>query len=517
MTQPYTIAGGIKIDSSNKLASTQKPVYRLPLPDTLWIPLRQNYGVPPKCIVKLGDRVLRYQTLAIPNDIISSPVHAPTSGIVEAITDHPIPHVSGLPDRCIVLKVDHLDESIDVEPIDWENAEPLVIRQWIRDAGVVGLGGAVFPADIKIHPPTEILVINGAECEPYISCDDMLMRTYADEIIQGTLVLQATCQSSKIIIGIEDDKPEAIRSMRAAIDRLPAPCDIQVKAIPARYPSGYAKQLIYLVTGINVPSDARSYDYGVQCFNVATTYSVYKAVIKGEPQISRLVTVTGDVESPRNYEVAIGTPMDYVLSFSKMKNSMASVVMGGPMMGFPVQSLSTPIVKASSCLLVLPDDFLANKREEIACIRCGACAAVCPVSLSPYLMQAYIKGDRLDRAEKTHLFDCIECGCCSYVCPSNIPLVQYFKYAKDAVYAQRSEKKASEKAKINFEKKQARLALIEKEKAEKLAKAKALAAEKAAQKVAESPETVSAEKAAIAEALERVRQKRAVKAEEEPS
>ena len=506
ISKKYVIPGGIFLDASSKVISTGEPIASLPLPEKLWIPLRQNYGVPPKCIVKPGDRVLKFQTLAVPNDLISSPVHAPTSGIIEAVEDHPIAHASGLSDRCVLLRVDGKDEATETPIRDWENASEVEIRQWIRDAGIVGLGGAVFPADIKIHPPTETLIINGAECEPYISCDDMLMRTYAQEIIAGSRILQKASKASRVIIGIEDDKPQAVKAMQAAIDALPQPHPVTVQVVPARYPSGYAKQLIYLLTGIKIPADALPFHYGVQCFNVGTAFSVYKAILTGEPQVSRIVTVTGDVMYPRNYEVAIGTPIEYLLSFAKPKLTMTSVVMGGPMMGFPILSLSMPVVKATSCILGVSDNLFARREDEQACIRCSACATVCPVSLSPHLMANYAKAKRFDDAEKMHLFDCIECGCCSYVCPSNIPLVHYFKYAKDEIRAEKADKEAAWAAKKNVEEKQKRLAKIEQEKAERLAKRAATAAA--------SLDANPDDQAAILEALDRVKKRRQAKDQE---
>ena len=327
----------------------------------------------------------------------------------------------------------------------------------------------------------EELVINGAECEPYITCDDLLMRERANDVVRGIGIFRDLLRPAKVLIGIEDNKPEAVAAMRAAVDRLGE--TFSVISVPTLYPAGGAKQLIRVLTGKEVPAAKRSTDLGVQCFNVATAYTAWRAIAHGEPVVSRLVTVTGNVGEPRNYEVLIGTPMDELLQLAGPRPDTDGILMGGPMMGFLVPDTRVPVVKATNCLIAHSPALFPPKAPEMPCIRCGACATACPHELQPFEMYWFARAQNFGKTQEYHLFDCIECGCCAFVCPSRIPLVQYFRFAKSEIWAREREKKAADGAKSRFEFKQFREEREKAEKAEKLAKA---AAAQAAKKAAEA-------------------------------
>jgi electron transport complex protein RnfC len=347
----------------------------------------------------------------------------------------------------------------------------------LRDLGVAGLGGAVFPSAVKLDPgaahacPT--LIINGGECEPWITCDDMLMRERADEILQGVAAMRRLLASTEVIVGIEDNKPEALAAMQAAAAKLDFAVD--VAAVPARYPGGGAKQLIETLTGRQVPSGKLSTDIGIQVFNVGTAYALARAVHHGEPLISRLVTVTGHVRRPQNVEVLIGTSMQALIEFAGEREGTTGVLMGGPMMGVPMPRLDVPVVKATNCILVQSAELFPPLPRALPCIRCTRCADACPAELQPQELFRFAKAGDFGRAQEYHLFDCIECGCCSYVCPSHIPLVDYYRYAKSEIWAREKDKRAADLARERHEFRQFRLEREKKEKAEKLA-AKAQAA-----------------------------------------
>jgi electron transport complex protein RnfC len=372
---------------------------------------------------------------------------------------------------------------IEREGIDWRAMSGDEIRDWVRDAGVVGLGGAVFPSHMKLKPGrqghTETLILNGAECEPWITCDDMLMREQGDTILKGAAIMRHMLQSARILIGIEDNKPQAIAAMRAAVDRL-GDGTMEVVAVPTRYPAGGAKQLIRVMTGIEVPHGKRSQDYGVQCFNVATALSIHNALDHGEPLISRIVTLTGNAERPRNFDVLIGTPIDELLPLIGVKPDTDRYIMGGPMMGFTLPGTSVPVVKATNCIIAASKALFPPPPPELPCIRCGACAEACPHELQPMDLYWFARAKNFGKTQEYSIFDCIECGCCSYVCPSNIPLVDYFRFAKSEIWARERDKDAADAARERFE---FRTRREEREKEEKAAR---LAAKTAAGRAAVS-------------------------------
>ncbi|HJW26444.1 MAG TPA: electron transport complex subunit RsxC, partial [Rhodocyclaceae bacterium] len=484
MLNLFRFHGGVK-PATNKAQSVTEPIAVAPLPSQLVVPLHQSIGGTPRPVVQVGDHVLKGQLIGEADGWISAAVHAPTSGTVTAVGLHVQPHPSGLDAVCVTIVPDGKDEWVERTPIDYKALAPEQVRERLQQAGVVGLGGAVFPTHGKLTAsrtvPMEELVINGAECEPFITCDDLLMRERAEEVIRGVGIFRDLLQPRRVLIGIEDNKPEAVAAMRAAVAALGE--NFEVVAVPTRYPAGGAKQLIRVLTGKEVPAAKRSTDLGVQCFNVATAYTAWRAIAHGEPVISRLVTLTGNVERPRNWEVLIGTPIGELLPLAGDKPGTDGVIMGGPMMGFMVPDLSAPVVKATNCLIAHSPALFPPKAPEMPCIRCGECARACPHELQPFELYWHSRAHNFGKAQEYKIFDCIECGCCAFVCPSRIPLVQYFRFAKSEIWARERDKNAADSAKARFEFKQERDVREKAEKAEKLAKA---AAAQAAKKAAEA-------------------------------
>lgn len=468
--------GGVK-PASHKTESSATPLVAVPLPKLLTVPLRQNAGLGSSPLVQAGDKVLKGQMIAAAAGAISVAVHAPTSGTVKAVESRPVPHPSGLNAACVVIESDGEDRWIELRPADPYALPVAELRSRLRDAGVVGLGGAAFPSYVKTQSGNaqhiDTLILNGAECEPYITCDDLLMRTRAEEIIDGALILAHIAGAKHVLVGIEDNKPEAVAAMSAAAagsSGLP----VDVVAVPTRYPAGGEKQLIRVLTGIEVAFGKLPPDYGVQCFNVGTAYSAGRALRHGEPMISRLVTVTGNVERPGNFSVLIGTAMADLLALAGPKADTDRTLMGGPMMGFALPSLDMPVVKATNCLLAASKALFPPPGPEMPCIRCGSCARACPMDLQPFEMYWFSRARILGKAQEYHLFDCIECGCCSYVCPSRIPLVDYFRFAKSEIRGRERDNAAANSARERYE---FRLEREERDKQERAAKLAAKAAE----------------------------------------
>ncbi len=460
--------GGVHPDG-HKQESTRQPIARLAMPEKLVLPLRQHIGHIPKIQVKVGDHVLKGQMLAAAEGNVSAAIHAPTSGTITAIGEVVIPHPSGLPDMCITITPDGKDEWTTLKPVDWRNTDKKELMASLRSSGIVGLGGATFPTHIKVHADGKshihTLLLNAAECEPYITCDDMLMRERADEIVKGMEIVKFLLGAERCIVGIEDNKPEAIVSMTEACKTLP---ETSVKVVPTLYPSGDARRLIYLVLGIEIPHDRRSTDLGVQVFNVATVLAIYRYFTFGEPSVDRIVTMTGSVNEPQNFEVLFGTPLQALIDAAGgAKENTAHFIMGGPMMGFDLPAIDVPITKAANCIIAATPDLFAPPPPAMPCIRCARCADACPVNLQPQELYWFSKSDNFEKARDYQLFDCIECGCCSYVCPSNIPLVQYYRYAKSEIIAA---DKAREAADLARERNEFRLARIEREKLERAQK-----------------------------------------------
>lgn len=518
----YRFNGGVHPDE-HKLESTRNPIAKLPIPQTLVLPLRQHVGYIPKIKVKVGDYVRKGQMLAEAEGSVSAAIHAPSSGTISVISEAIIPHPSGLPDMCITISPDGQDTWTDLQPIDWRNTPKSELVASLRLSGIVGLGGATFPTHIKVRADgksgVHTLVINAAECEPYITCDDMLMREHSDEIVKGMEIVQYLLGAERSIVGIEDNKPEATAAMRAACDALPGS---SVKVVPTLYPSGDARRLIHLLLGTEIPHDKRSTDVGIQVFNVATVRAIYRYFTFGEPSLSRIVTITGNVAKPQNFEVLFGTPLQSLIEAAgSTKADTTHFIMGGPMMGFDLPSANVPITKAANCIIAAAPNMFAPPPPAMPCIRCARCADACPVNLQPQELYWFAKSDNFEKARDYNLFDCIECGCCSYVCPSNIPLVQYYRYAKSEIIAA---DKAKEAADLARERNEFRLARIEREKLERAQKHAERAASTKKEEAppaqtennTESKATASADdakKAAIAAAIERAKAMKQAQAE----
>jgi len=517
----FPFHGGVH-PPENKTQSTQLPIGQLPIPEKIVLPLRQHVGNIPKVKVQVGDYVLKGQLIAEAEGTVSAAIHASTSGTISAIQDAIIPHPSGLPDRCITITPDGKDQWIEKTPQDWRNAERKTLVASLRLSGIVGLGGATFPTHIKLRADgksgVHTLVINAAECEPYISCDDMLMRERADDIIKGISIAQYLLGAENVIIGIEDNKPEAAKAMQAAIN---GHASMQVKIVPTLYPSGDARRLVHLVLGTEIPHDKRTTEVGLQVFNVATVMALYRYFELGEPSISRIVSMTGNVQNPQNFDVLFGTPMLHLVKAAGgEKANTTHFIMGGPMMGFDLPSTDVPITKAANCIIAASPNLFAPPPPAMPCIRCARCADACPVNLQPQELYWFAKSDNFEKANDYKLFDCIECGACSYVCPSDIPLVQYYRYAKSEIIAL---DKAKEAADLARERNDFRLARIEREKQERAqkhaeraqagkaeaAKTGAAKSESASSQTADKPATATgaddAKKAAIAAAIERAK------------
>ncbi|WP_418156425.1 electron transport complex subunit RsxC [Pantoea agglomerans] len=442
-----------------KTQSNGTPLSELPLPHRFIIPLKQHIGHEGEICVAPGDKVLRGQPLTFGTGRML-PVHAPTSGVIEDIGQHMTAHPSGLSELCIFLTPDGDDRWMPLDPLpDYRQHPRADIVQRIHDAGIAGLGGAGFPTATKLKGGlrgVKTLIINAAECEPYITADDRLMQDYAAEVLEGSRILAWVLQAEQVLIGIEDNKPEAIAALKQVLG---SERDLQIRVIPTKYPSGGAKQLTRILTGKEVPHGGRSSDIGVLMQNVGTAWAVKRAIINGEPITERVVTLTGEaIAQPRNVWSRLGTPISHLLhqvGFTPAPRQM--VIMGGPLMGFTLPSLDVPVVKITNCILAPSASEMGNNDEEQSCIRCSACADACPAKLLPQQLYWFSQGGDHDKARAHHIDDCIECGACAYVCPSNIPLVQYYRQEKAELRAIDLEAKRTLEAKARFEARQARL------------------------------------------------------------
>ena len=514
--QPKDFPGGVH-PPQNKHQSTGEPIGSIPLAAQLFVPLTQHMGAAAIPLVKLGDQVLKGQKIAEADGLISCNIHAPSSGKVVAIEPCPMTHPSGMPVDAIVIQTDGEERWCELQPCeDFRRREPVDLLERIRDCGIAGMGGAGFPTAVKLDPHggTEIdtLIINGTECEPYITADDMLMRERASDIIAGIEILAYILgEPEHVLIGIEDNKPEAIAAMREAAKDT----RFDIVVYPTKYPSGGEKQLIQILTGREVPNRGLPANVGIVCQNTGTARAVYRAVRFGEPLISRVTTVVGQaLERQRNIDVPIGTPIRHVLKQHGLHRGLTQrVIVGGPMMGHTIDDDRAPVIKTTNCILVPTDKELPPPPPAQACIRCGFCAEVCPASLLPQQLYWYARAEDREKLQAYNLFDCIECGACSYVCPSSIPLVQYYRAAKGDIRIAEEEKEKSDRARERFEFRKLRLEKAEKEKeAKRQARREAaeLARQQREQNV-DSPEAKESKQEAdvVAAALARVKAKQA--------
>lgn len=483
------------------------------LPEFLHLPLTQHVGGIARPVVRIGDTVHKGQLLARAHGNISAPVHAPTSGRIVAIGDVHSPHPAGLTLPGITLAADgddRWDESLEGlgDPF---NADPQQISEKVSAAGVVGMGGATFPAAVKLalgrRMKVQTLIINGGECEPYLSCDDRLMRERAADVVDGARLIAYAIGAREVRVGIENNKPEAIAAMRAAAEGF---AEVHIVPVPARYPMGSDKQLISVLVKREVPAEGRAADAGVLVHNVGTAWAVHEAVRHGRPLVRRIVTVAGGaVRDPGNVETPLGVSVSHLIeTCGGLLQAPARLVLGGPMMGTVLPSQQAPVVKGTSGVLALTAAE-AGDQAPAPCIRCASCVDACPMGLVPHEMAAHIRAGALDQAaDQWSLTDCIGCGCCAYVCPSRIPLTHHFDYAKGelagrermrlrqdatkrltAERASRQEREAAEKAAAAAARKAAKAA--EKAAAEK-AKAEKAKAEQAAAEAAGSNEGATA-------------------------
>jgi electron transport complex protein RnfC len=491
-TALHALPGGIVPLPHKRMSLRQNIVFmpsqQLPLPSLLTLPLKQHQGVDATPVVRPGQYVYKYQLIAEAENEGSVRLHAPSSGFVSAI-DYPLAPVNmqsqptlswqqtlGQRQSAILLETDGEDA---VQPdrrlqpstnTHWSQKSRSELRQAVFEAGICGLGGAGFPTAIKLGvADIKTLIINGAECEPYITADEALMREYAAEIVEGAKIIQRICGAESCVIGIEDDKHDAIDAIQTAIaesatkdsrsNGLPS---VKLVLIPAVYPSGGEKQLIRIITGLQPMSGQRPFDVGVLCHSVATARAVFKAVIGGEPLTSRVTTITGSALSrPVNVEVLIGTPASHLLEFAGLDSStLERLLVGGPLMGYAVDDLHTPVIKTSNCLLAGSQQDIQSVAASSAphrdCIRCDFCAPVCPVKLQPQSLYFAARHQRHDSAEQNGIFDCIECGACAAVCPSHIPLVAYYRDEKALIRVQADTSESSRWQSL-FEKHQQRL------------------------------------------------------------
>ncbi|MFV8462923.1 electron transport complex subunit RsxC [Vibrio campbellii] len=462
----WTFPGGVH-PAENKKQSNTTDIVHARLPEEIVLPVKQHIGKPGNLLVAAGDTVLKGQQLTALDTGFTLPVHAPTSGMITAIEPRTTAHPSGLSELSVVIKPDGLDAWIERNPVeDFSTKTSDELLDVIRQAGISGMGGAGFPTAKKLQSGlgrTDILIVNAAECEPYITSDDKLLQEHAEEVLKGIEIVEHILQPKLTVIGIEDNKPAAIKALEvAAKDK-----DIVIRVIPTKYPSGGEKQLIKILTNKEVPAGGIPADIGVLVQNVGSLYSIKRAVIDGEPVVNRVVTLTGKTfKQPRNVWALLGTPVHELLEeFGyKADKKLPRLILGGPMMGFTLPHANVPITKTSNCILAPTRREIAPSTYEMECIRCSACAEACPASLLPQQLQWHAKANELDKCEELNIKDCIECGACAFVCPSEIPLVQYYRQAKAEIKTRKDEAAAAERAKIRFEEKNARM---ERDKAER--------------------------------------------------
>ena len=468
--------GGLRLPAE-KDASTASGIVVAPVPAQLVLPITQHVGSPASPVVGIGERVLKGQLIADADGPISAPVHASSSGKVVAIEPWPVSRRYGDPAPCIVIECDGEDRAIDTSEIvvDYASLERETLLDKILQGGIVGLGGAVFPTAQKLMQALsghmEDLILHGVECEPYISCDDMLMREFATDVLRGGQILLHALGLTECLVVVESDKPEAIAALTTALGELDDK-RIVVKQVPTVYPSGAEDQLVQLVTNREVPTGGLPSDVGCVVQNVGTAAAVYHWIARGEPLLSRVTTITGDgIAKPVNVISRLGTPIAHIVELAGGYTDRAShMVIGGPMTGKSVTTDRVPVVKATNCVLVLSEAVPIG--DVRPCIRCGECATVCPIQLLPQQLFWHACSDNEDKLRDFGLVDCIECGCCDLVCPSHIALTSEFRRAKARMRELADEKARAERARLRFEARNQRLADEEAERAAELGRQK---------------------------------------------
>lgn len=465
--------GGLQLNG-HKGESTTAPLRELPMPPQLVLPLVQHAGAAAVPVVQAGQRVLGHQEIARADGERSCSLHAPTSATVLGVERRPVPHPGGLMADCLVLEPDGQNEFGQfLQPLDTATLDAETLLRRVREAGIAGLGGAAFPTAAKLAGAAGReqlrLVINGAECEPYITCDDMLMREQADEILLGAQQVMDALGIERALVAVERDKLHALKALEAAIERLADP-RFRLERIFTIYPAGGERQLVQVLSGREVPSGGLPIDIGYLCQNVATLVAVHRAVTRGVPLTHRITTVTGGgVVSPANFLCPLGTPVQYLAQAAGGYTADAErLIMGGPMMGIALSTDAVPVVKATNCLLALRRDQVRPAGDALPCIRCGECARACPAGLQPQELYWRIRGNDIAGAGGLNLSACIECGCCDMVCPSHIPLVQHYRYAKSQARLAETQRAASDVARQRFENRKLRLDAEEARRKERL-------------------------------------------------
>ncbi len=450
----HDFPGGLLLEPHKEITDRKMSILH-PLPERMFLPLQQHIGQPAVPAVSIGDKVLKGQIIARHDGYISVPVHASTSGTITDIGDYPVPNPTISKARCIVLEPDGNDAWFDIKPTEeYDRAEPAKLQELIRDCGIAGLGGAGFPAHVKLMEGVEnavdTLIINGVECEPQITCDDRLIQEKASYVVSGARMIRHAVQARHCVIAVEDDMELAYNALAGLIDD-----DLELVKVPTRYPAGGEKQLIKTLTGKDVPSEGLPIHIGIVIHNVATAAAVYRAVTRGEPIVSRYVTVTGKVDNPVNLQVLIGTPVKDCLTTCGYRFSEENkVIICGPMMGLRVTNPNMPVIKTTNCIIIEEN---APSHPEMPCIRCGDCAEVCPELLLPQQLLWFAKSGDAEQSREHRLFDCIECGCCAYVCPSRIPLVHYYRQAKAQLVVEDARDRDAAAARQRFNRKTDRL------------------------------------------------------------
>lgn len=471
--------GGLVLRQHKKM-SCEPPLKHAGIPDELIIAIKANRGHLSEPVVQVGDQVFKGQVIAYPIHPFGAVFHAPTSGVITAVTAQNTANSGAVVDTCITLKTDGQDQWVERPESVQLPTSAQAINERIRAAGIIGMGGAGFPTHIKYdrsaEPGETTIIINGAECEPYISCDERLMLDQPHEIIKGTVWLMQAAGSRQAIIAIEDNIGGVKKQLVAEIKQQnlgQEGMQISVVKVPTIYPTGGEKQLIKVLTGLEVPSGKTPFALGIIMQNVATAKAVYDAIELNRPLLERVVTVTGDVVAePRNYTALIGTPLHHLLTAAGCDfAALDKLVIGGPMMGYAMPHDQIGLEKTTNCILALAAESTKPEIEAMPCIRCGDCVKVCPQELLPQQLLWYINGNEdnndLEKARDHHVFDCIECGACSWVCPSHINLVDFYRFAKSELTYLDHKKAKATVAKQRHDERQARLDRI---KAERQAK-----------------------------------------------